>query len=65
MSYLNRLEQEEVDILMGHQDGLKCWQTDYKILNIHKNEKAVANFNEEKAFRISYVSNQKPLFPEV
>ena len=65
MSYLNKLESEEVDILMEHQDGLKCWQTDYKILNAHRNEKALANFNEEKAFKISYMPNQKPLFPEL
>lgn len=63
MSYLNKLESEEVLILMDHPDGLKCWQTDYKILRAHKNELAMANFNEEKIFMDSLQTNeQKPLF---
>lgn len=49
MSYLEKLDGEELQIIMNHPDGMKCWQTDYKILRDHQNEMALNNFNDEKA----------------
>ena len=67
MSYINRLNSEEVDILMNHSEGLKSEKTDFKILEDYNNENALSNFNEDKAFRSNFNSpdanEQIPLFP--
>lgn len=67
MSYINKLNSEEVDILMNHSEGLKSERTDFKILEDYNNENALSNFNEDKAFRSNFNSpntiEQIPLFP--
>ena len=67
MSYINKLNSEEVDILMNHSEGLKNEKIDSKILEDYNNENALSNFIEDKAFRVSLKSTddieQIPLFP--
>ncbi|MCL5246537.1 hypothetical protein M4I21_11995 [Cellulophaga sp. 20_2_10] len=47
MGYLDNLSFEEIEILNNHNDGLKCWQTDYKILRNYAEEVARLNFKDE------------------
>lgn len=67
MSYINKLNSEEVDILMNHSEGLKSKKTDSKILEDYYNENALSNFIEDKAFRKnlkpSQTIEQTHLFP--
>ena len=67
MSYINKLNSEEVDVLMNHSEGLKNEKIDSKILEDYNNENALSNFIEDKAFRVSLKSTddieQIPLFP--
>lgn len=67
MSYINKLNSEEVDILMNHSEGLKNEKIDSKILEDYNNENALSNFREDKAFRSNLKSSdaieQIPLFP--
>ena len=67
MSYINKLNSEEVDILMNHSEGLKNEKIDSKILEDYNNENALSNFIEDKAFRVSLKSTDDiehiPLFP--
>jgi hypothetical protein len=69
MSYISQLEIEEVELLMDHPDGLKSIQSDFKILEDHKNDVAINNLNEDRVLRESYELKQsfeqKPLFPEI
>lgn len=32
MSYMNKFGAEDLDYLLHHDEGLKCWQTDYRLL---------------------------------
>ena len=52
MSYINKLNQEEIDVLMNHSEGLKCKKTDFKILEDYTNNNALSNLTEDKAFRV-------------
>jgi hypothetical protein len=56
MSYLNRLDSEEIDLLLDHPKGFKNQKTDFKILNDYKDDKALSNFGEDKVFRESFES---------
>ncbi|WP_435416035.1 hypothetical protein [Polaribacter aestuariivivens] len=66
MSYLNRLNPEEIDLLLDHPKGFKNQKADIKILNDYKDDKALSNFVEDKVFRESFESvevfKQVPLF---
>ncbi|MDD7914097.1 hypothetical protein H9I45_00875 [Polaribacter haliotis] len=67
MSYINKLNSEEIDFLMNHSEGLKSEKIDSKILEEYNNENALSNFKEDKAFRLNFKSSdtieQIPLFP--
>ena len=47
MSYLEKLEQGDLDYLREHEDGCKCWQTDYKLLRAKDDMMALSNFEDE------------------
>lgn len=67
MSYLKKLDSDDISYLMEHKEGGKCWQTDYRLLRELHGEIAKANFDEDALVRQAYNENakrQKNLFSE-
>ncbi|EWH10560.1 hypothetical protein KLA_16542 [Cellulophaga geojensis KL-A] len=58
MGYIDNLSFEEIEILNNHNDGLKCWQTDYKILRDYAEEVARLNFKDENNFKNEAISSK-------
>ncbi|WP_405399304.1 hypothetical protein [Maribacter sp. Asnod2-G09] len=71
MSYIDKFGFEDFDYLDLHEEGFKCWQTDYRLLR-ERNEEAdkIAWEGGEKDFKDTcmqrdkdkQVPRQRPLF---
>ena len=59
MNYLNKLDSDDLDYLMQHKEGSKCWQTDYKLLRELHGAIAKANFKSDREIREAITTSQK------
>ncbi|WP_396632376.1 hypothetical protein [Maribacter sp. R86514] len=71
MSYIDKFELEDFDYLDQHEEGFKCWQTDYRLLRERDEEAGrIAYEGGLKDFKDDYmqrhkdkqVPRQRPLF---
>jgi hypothetical protein len=72
MSYIDKFGAEDIDYLFHHDEGLKCWQTDYRLLRERDEEydtliwlggmidfKNLCELDKPKQ-----LPRQRPLFPQ-
>jgi len=63
MSYISKLDLSDYIYLNEHPEGLKCWQTDYRLLRERNEEISYNNFMDDLTIfnAKSKLDNEKPL----
>lgn len=59
MKYWNKISGDDFDYLSQHEEGLKCWQTDYKLLRELHGEISKANLEEDRLVRGDFETTRK------
>ena len=59
MSYIAKLELDDYNYLNEHPEGLKCWQTDYRLLREREEQAAYNNFIDDELLNVSLYEQKK------